>query len=330
MAASTTTFEQALDKVAGQGIPDPRGQAGGYGDSLALDLGSQIMADLITERFNWKWNRTVAPPFQTNSFQQDYPQLALPNGPIEWGEDCDITDINNTAVPKPLNWGGPITFRKQLSRTSNARWRARQIAWMYNSDLSWGSWPGAAVVITPLLGTTGRLNNPILNFIDKNGNYLILTTFGTTGGSAPFAAASSPEGTTVADNTVVWTVVSGSSQGWRLDVPTNGAGPVYQITPSYQLAPPVITVMNQLLTPIPDSFMRHFQRGLDALCLSASPNPGDAERGADRYAKWLETLVESVKQGDKEQNAYGLVPATEVVDSRWWDYRGPRTADQPF
>ncbi|MBA0087514.1 MAG: hypothetical protein HRJ53_21220, partial [Acidobacteria bacterium Pan2503] len=118
MAVSSRTLQGVYNVICAQGIPDPRAQGSGYGDDLALDLATRVMADLITERFNWKFNRAVANPIYTNSWQQDYPQLAQPGGPIEWGEDCDILDVNNTTIPKPLNWDGSITWVRQLTRTS--------------------------------------------------------------------------------------------------------------------------------------------------------------------------------------------------------------------
>ena len=329
MALSTKSLQTVYNIIAAQGIPDPRAQAGGYGDDLALDLASQVMADLLTERFNWKFNRGVAAPIYTNTWQQDYPQPAQAAGIIGWGEDCDILDVNNTTLPKPMNWDGSITWVRQLTRTSIARWRPSKICWMYNSLLSWGTWPGAQTILYPLVGVNAPAGqNPILNFIDTNGNYLILKTFGTTGGSAPAAPVNSAEGVTVNDGSAVWMVVSGSSQGFRLDFLPNSTGPTYQITPCYQIEPVNFTVYGQLLTPIPDSFSRHFQAGLEWKCKMASSNPATKKEGIENYPLWLKSMELMIKQGDKEQNAYRLMPETSVVESRW-GWKGPHTADQP-
>lgn len=330
MGNSTYTLENLLDIVAGENIPDPRNLPSGYGDQVAMQAATNTMAALLTEQFNWKFNRAVANPIYTNGLQQDYPQPAQSGGLIGWGEDCDICDINNTQYPKPLNWDGPIKWRRNLTRTSIARWRPGQIAWMYNVDLTWGTWPGAATVYHPLVTTGQTGQNPLMNFIDKNGNYLILTTFGTTGGTAPFAAANATEGTTVTDNTCVWTVVSGTSQGFRLDYLPNAAGPTYQITPIYQLEPPAFITLGQLANPIPNSYIRHFLSGLEAACFKASPNPGDKERGKQAWAEWLGALTTSKTQANKEQDVYGLIPATSVVECRWNSATALRTADQPF
>jgi hypothetical protein len=328
MAVSTISLNAALDIVTAKGIFDPRKQPSGYGDVLAQELGSEVMADLVCERFNWKWNRAVAQAIYTNSWQQDYPQIAQPGGIIGWGEDCDIVDINNTVIPKPLNWDSSITWVRQLTRTSLARWRPGKICWFYNKDLSYGVWPGAGVVFTPLVGQGPQNQNPIMSMVDGNGNLLIVTGFGTTGTAAPLLAANSAEGATVTDGSVVWTVVSPTSQGFRLDWLPNGAGQVWQILPYYQVEPPRFANANQLLTPIPDSFSRNFFRGLEAACIAADPNPGQMKRGEEARMAWLAAMVDNMKQGDREQNVYGLKPQTSPVESRWQN-DAPYTADNP-
>ena len=328
MAVSTISLNTAFDVIAGKGIPDPRNQPSGYGDALAQELGNEVMADLICKRFNWKFNRGIASPIYTNSWQQDYPQPAQTAGIIGWGEDCDIVDINNTVIPKPLNWDGAISWVRQLTRTSIARWRPTKICWMYNADLSFGPWPGPNVVISPLVNTAPTTTNPILNYVDANGNLLILTTFGTTGASKPSAPVNSAEGVTVADGSVVWSVVSPTSQGFRLDWLPSATGQTWQIIPYYQIDPPRFASGNSLLTPIPDSFSRNFFRGLEAACLMASPNPGDAKRGQQAKVDWLNAMDQMQKQGDRELNAYGLVPQTSPVEQRWQN-DAPYTADNP-
>lgn len=325
MGNSTISLQSAFDVIAGKGIPDPRLDASGFGDSLALDCGNNVMADLLTERFNWKFNRATAAPFYTNSWQQDYPQLAQSAGKIGWGEDFDLIDINNTSLPKPLYHP---KIRRGLSRTMASAWRPENVCWMYNKDLSLGIWPGAGVVYSPLVTAQPAGNNPLMSMQDKNGNILIVTTFGTTGLTAPFAPANSAEGVTVNDGTVVWTVVDGDSQGFRLDYLPSATSVVFQGIFYFQLEPPTLTALSDLINPIPNSFSRHFQRGLEAECYAASPNPNDKQRGAEAKAAWMRTLIDAIKQGDKEPNYYGLQPASAVVTR--CNNRGPRTAENPY
>lgn len=327
MGNSTMSLNQAYDTVVSEGIFDPRQAPSGYNEAKALEVGNTVMADMICERFNWKFNRFTAAPFLSNSWQQDYPQPAQKQGIIGWGEDADIIDINNTVIPKPL-WN--LTIRRGLSRTNVNVWRPRQLCWMYNKDLSWGAWPGPDVVFSPLLGINAPVaQNPIMNFIDANGNYLILTTFGTTGSTAPSAPANSAEGTTVNDGSVVWTVVDGDSQGWRFDALPSSTGPTYQTIPYCQLEPPLFADLAQMLDPIPDSYRRHFLEGLRAACLKASPILDNQKRGEEARQYWFKSMADAMKQGDREMNAYGLMPQTSVVQGRW-DGVGPFTADRPY
>ena len=321
---STYTLRSVLDGLVGRGMKDPSKQASGVGLTLTLELANDAMADLICERFNWKWNSALAVPFLTNSWQQDYPQLAQPNGPIGWGEDCTQTDINNTMIPKP-KWR--VTWRKAIPRISSFEsftpppgW---QIQWMYNLNLTFGIWPGASVTFYPLLTGGPVMQNPIMNMIDANKNLLIVTGFGTTGSVAPLLAAASPEGTTVTDGSVIWTVVSPTSQGFVLAC-ANATGPVYEIAPNYQLDPPRIIEIGQLLNPFPDSYIRHFRRVFRYHCLGASPDPNDKKEFREDLPKYLESEAEIAKQGDKEQNSYGLVPATSPVENVWPNTAGYR------
>lgn len=326
MGNSTKSVQSVFDAIASEGIPDPRLGASGYGDTLAYELSNQSMADIVCERFNWKWNRATARPFVTNSWQQDYPQLAQPGGPIGWGEDCDIIDINNSVMPKPMD---NMKWRRQLSRTNTSGWWPKNLCWMYNRELSLGAWPGAGVVYSPLITSAPQPQNPLMSMLDANGNILVVTGFGTTGTTAPAAPKGSIEGVTVHDGSVVWTVVSPDSQGFRIDRLPSATGPAFQIIPYYQLEPPVITDFEQLINPIPDSFSRFYYRLLRSECLTASANPADKARGETAKMDAMKAMEDSKEQGDKEVNIYQLVPVTSPVESRW-DGWGPYTAQQPY
>lgn len=330
MGNSTISYRQTLDSLAAKGIPDPRRAASGFGDQLTFEIINETLADLLTERFNWKFNRAGATPFPTNSWQQDYPQLAQPGGPIGWGEDCDQIDINNTLNPQPL-WN--VKWRRQLSRISTnlapvqpGNW---QISWMYNQNLSFGTWPGAGVAFYPLITTGVVQQNPVMSMVDVNGNLLIVTGFGTTGVAAPEVAANSPEGTTVDDGSVVWTVVSPTSQGFRVFPLPNATGPTYLLLPYYQLEPPYISDLKTLLNPFPNSYSRFFTQGLGFKCQIYSPDPEKKKNALADYPLWLKSLVDIAKQGDKENNAYGLVAATSPVEEIW-PAPGRGTADRPY
>ena len=326
MGVSTVSLQAVDDFVATHGLWTPLVAPSGYGMDFALSLATDVMSDLINERFNWKWNRKTAPAFYTNSWQQDYPMIGITD--IGWLEDCDQIQINNTAIPKPI-WNPQVV--KNLSRTSQSIWRPDKLCWMYNSELTYGTWPGAGVTFYPLVGATApQQQNPIMSMIDANGNLLIVTAFGTTGETAPAAPADSAEGTTVTDGSVTWTVVSPNSMGFRLSALPGGTGPTYQMVVYYQMSPPAMTSLDQLLTPIPDDQAKQFKRGYRCLCVEASPNPADRQRFPETRQDWLQAMLDIRKDADHEATAYGLMPSTSVVEPAWGYMRNPQDPSQPF
>jgi hypothetical protein len=329
MGNSTTKLQDVFDFVKAKGIPVPTDQPGGYGTRLALNIANDVMSAIVAERFNPKWNRAIAAPFLTNSFQQDYPQIALTN--IGWLEEADKVDINSTRFPKPTNVPG-ISVVRQLSRTSLCLYPVNQLCWMYNEDLSYGTWPGAGVVFHPQLTTGPVLQNPIMSMKDVNGNLLIVTQIGTTGGSAPAAAVSAPEGTVVVDGTVRWTVVSPNSQGFRVYPLPGATGPVYQITPYYQQALQKMTSLQSLTNPIPDDQSYIYQNGVERMCKMSSPNPQDRAEGMKEWPLWLDSLVKLLKQNDREVDSYSAIPASSPVDTVWGHggLRNPQDPSQPY
>lgn len=282
------------------------------------------MGDIVAERFNWKWNRATAAPFYTNSFQQDYPQLGLVG--VGWLEDADRVDINNTSFPKPLV---NLTCRRQLSRTSMSYTPVRELCWMFNYELSYGTWPGPGVTFYPLVASLVK-QNPIMSMIDANGNFLILTGFGVTGNSAPSAGAAAAEGTSVADGTATWKVVSPNSQGFRVNPLPGGSGPVWQITPYYQVLLQPLTLLGSLINPIPNDYSRFFQAGFEIACKKSSPNPADRAEGKNDYPLWLKAMADARKQGDREADAYGMLPATSPVEEVYGYKRNPQDPGQPY
>lgn len=324
MGNSNISVQNALDWAKAKGIPVPTDQPAGYGTDLALKLANDTMGDFVAERFNWKFNRAIAAAFYTNSYQQDYPQIGLTA--VGWLEDADRVDINNTSFPKPIR---QLTCRRQLSRTSFSSKPIDQICWMYNYELSFGIWPGAGITFFPLVTPTVQ-QNPIMSMIDANGNLLIVTTPGKTGNTAPVLALNSAEGTQVTDGTVVWTVVAKMSQGFRVYPLPGATGPVWQVTPYYQALLQKLPTLGTLLNPIPDDYQRLFQVGFENYLKKSSPNPSDRAEGMKEYPIWLKSLMDAAKQGDREADAYGMLPETSPVESVWDQLRNPQDPSQPY
>src|SRR3974390_202738 len=105
MGNSSTTIQSIVDVVCSMGVMQPVIPASGFGVNSALSMATDTMCDLISERFNWKWNRMKLPPFYTISWQQDYAQIGSSfSPPIGWLEGADWGDINQHGL---LHLGHP-------------------------------------------------------------------------------------------------------------------------------------------------------------------------------------------------------------------------------
>ena len=324
MGNSTVSLQAVIDWTTTQGVPSPLSHPAGYGTQLAIDVGDDVMSDLISERFNWKWNRRMATPVFTNSWQQDYPMPGTENW-VGWLENGDRIDINNTSNPKPLS---QITARKDIPLTSFCRGPVTDICWIYNSEMQLGSWQAGAIY-NPLVGTNPTQQNPLMA-INLGGAILALSQFGTTGTTPPTVTAATPEGTIVPDGTAAWVICSPTSKGFRVYPLPGPTGPVWQINPRGQMLPPAFANLQQMLDPIPDDQAKHFRKGYRAYCLDASPDPKDRQRFQADYNQWISSLFEIKKSADKELNMSGLVPASFPVDAVYPGWRNPRDPSQPY
>ena len=312
MGSSTTTLQSVVDYICSLGELQPVIPASGFGINTALTMGTDVMADLISQRFNWKWNRMKIPPWYTISWQQDYAQFssAFP-APIGWIEDAYWVDINNTALPKPT-YG--IEVKRDLPPTSISGNPPAKVCWHYNDQLLQGVWPGPSMKYTVPLGAPITPTNPITNILDANGNILVLTTFGTTGATPPSLSANSTEGTTVNDGTCVWSVAGPRSQGFRLLPMPPQQAVCYQVNVIAQrMAPPPFTSMQQMLDPIPDDYANHFRTGYSVYCYKLSPNPQMRGMFPTMHQSWLAAIENSMKQGDREMDNAGFIPDRSIV-----------------
>lgn len=324
MGNSSVSLQSVLDNAVTQSAPSPLAHPSGYGTQLALDIGNDTMSDLISERFNWKWNRKIATPITTNSWQQDYPIAGADNW-MGWLENADRVDINNSSDPKPIK---QISARRDLPVTSYCRGPVTEICWIYNSEMQYGIWQ-AGVTYYPLVGANPTMQNPRMA-IKINGAILALSKFGTTGNTEPVAAATMPEGTQIPDGTAAWIVCAPTSKGFRVYPLPGPTGPVWTIFPRAQLLPPTFATLQQYIDPIPDDQARHFRRGYRAYCFQASPNPADQARFQSTYNDWMKSLLDIRKDADKEQNVYGLIPATFPVDEIYPGLRNPMNPAEPY
>lgn len=308
MGNSTISVQDVVDEIAVMGDVSPQANPSGYGPRLVLKIANSTMRDMIAAAFNWKWNSKIARPFPTNTWQQDYPQIGLTD--LGWLEAYWWVDINSTILPKPTDPGLVDRDLPVCSQWGTSR--PARISWRYNKQCLTGTWPGAGQVYTPLIGVT-TLSNPLMAIIDKNGNLLVLTQFGTTGSTAPFLPAASAEGATVADGTCVWTVAGPDSQGIRIFPMPPAAGPVYTINFQYQMRPPTFTDPADFINPIPDDYSNYFTTGFIAYSYQFSPDANLRAQADGKLLQWKAAMLDAAKQGAREPEGFGLIPAANPV-----------------
>lgn len=313
MGSSTVTIQSINDYVSSMGELQPVLPTGGYSTGTALTIATDVMAALISQRFNFKWNRMKVPPFYTNSWQQDYAQLSITKWPaaLGWIEGAYWIDINNTALPKTVY---AIEVLRNLVPTSTPGNPPAKIDWLPNNQLNIGVWPGPNMIYTQPLGATITPTNGPINILDVNGNILVLRDYGTTGSLAPSAPAKSVEGIAVNDGSCVWLVADPNSQGFRLQPLPPQQGVVYQVNVVAQMrAPAAFTKMNQQINPVPDDYATWFREGYKAFCYQMSPNPGMQNMFEKKREQWLAAIGSALRQGDREQDDAGFIPDRSVV-----------------
>lgn len=321
MGNSTRKLQDVVDFISTMGDLSPYMPAAGFSTLLATNIANSVVNDLLSQRFNWKFNRIQVPAFYTNSLQQDN---AAANSNIGWLENACIVDINNTSLPKPIFW---IEAVRDLQRTSFQFGRPAKICWLPNDQMTQDVWPGAAKTYTNPVGAVTTPSNPPTNIRDAHNNILLLTTFGVTGSSAPDAGANALVGATVNDGTCVWTVLDPKAQGFRISPLPPQAGLVYQVLPVAQARPPRFTSLQQTLDPIPDDYSQYFDAGFIAYAHRHATAPEVKKRFDAERSKWLQAMADACRQGDRERDDAGFVPDHGVMQSEGCIQ--PR-ADYPF
>ncbi|HEV1286537.1 MAG TPA: hypothetical protein VNU44_14545 [Bryobacteraceae bacterium] len=343
MAAPFNSTKQLQDAVDfARAFPEltPVLKAGGYADQPARDIANRVMAAMLgggfvdgrkVGPFPWKWNRIIPPAFLTNGWQQDYAtamsaQAANP-ALLGWLQDGILLDINNTAPRQPY-WGLEVVRDLQLTY---AQWgRPTQVCWYRNKDLQYGVWgggvtagvgaqnPGSGSVYVNPLGAASPPANPVQQLLDANGNFLLLTGYGTEGTTAPVALANSAPGTTAtpgAGATTTWTVVDPNGQGFRLNPVPPQLARTYQVQLVGQARPVLFTTLSQLLDPIPDDFSMYFFDGFVVECYRRSPEKTIRAKFDDEFKLWMLALQEAMGKSDKERDAFGFYPDTGIMDT---------------
>lgn len=311
----------------------------------ALTIANDVMNAICALPFAHKWNEIIIPFFYTNSFQQDYAGTLLN---LSWLQRGIVIDINNTAIPKPFRL---VECGRQLGQATGSMFNnatsspAFVVNWYPNYMLYYGTWgagntgsntqgnnPIAGSVYTPLVlaGQSAMPSNPIMQIQDANGNFLVLTTFGTEGSAAPLAAANSPAGTTASGlgATTVWTVVDPNAAGYRILPVPSQTGVVWQFTIVGQKKPVRFTSLSQTLDPLLDEYEPIFRQGFIAQCYRYSPEAKIRAKFKDEWALWQQAAYSMRAKEDFETEENVFVPDRGIMGGivgrqRWYGPQWP-------
>lgn len=341
---STYTLQSVYDDLLARGDLDPGWDLAGYTARPILNIANKTFKNICGGKgmFPWKWNEALLPQFYVNSWQQDYALCAGPAGAsvtnLGWLQEGMAIDINNPSVPKPWRY---IEVGRNQPRTT-ATYATNSIyqnplfvaTFLPNNVLYYGTWgaattgnatwgnnPQASQVITnPLASGAPMPSSPILQIKDANGNYLVLTGYGTLGTTAPVAPASSLAGvnaTPGSGDTTLWTVVDPYGQGIRLSPVPSQTGTVWQVNLVAQMKPTKFVgtsaLDSQTIFPLTDDFYQYFLDGCAAECLLYNPNPKKRGLYKEAYQNWMISILEMRKENDREKEENVIRPRRSII-----------------
>lgn len=331
MGNSTITVQKVMDKIAAIGdLQTVFDSTGGWADEPALTIANDVMQELISLRFPWKWNRLRVNPFILIPCQQDYATLTVKT--IGWLESAVRIDINSTAYPPP-SW--PIIAVRDLPMESRLGPFPYQVSWHYNRDMEQHAWPGPLAIYPDPIGKYfhwGDYYYPT-NIRDADGNILVLTQFGTTGLEPPIAPRWEgvpvmqpkdwPVGQTIIDGSCVWTVADPDAQGFRFRPAAPRGGNVWLIRIFAQKKAPRITTLGQTIDPIPDDEEKWFKDGCIAYAHRYSATPQVKARYAPLKAEWIAAMQQACVKNDREDEEKGFYPDRSIMSPSYINDPGP-------
>jgi len=335
-STSTYSVQNIIDKVRSFAEIEPIFNIGGYSDEPGLTIATDVFTDICAVNFPHKWNEINLPFFYTNSWQQDY-ALVNPDGSsvlnVEWLERGTAFAINENIVPKP--WVNVECGRSQPQRSGTYTNMGTQMGdpgFIVNSfpnySLYYGVWgqtnvggstlgnnPVAGSVYTQPLGANAQPLNPITQIIDAQGNFLVLTTYGTEGTAAPVAVLNAVPGTTCSGPgaTTIWTVVDPNGMGMRILAVPSQTGLVWQFNLVGQKPPVRFLSLGQTLSPLPDKYEPFFRSGFIAQCYKYSPEAKIRAKFQDMYKLWLKSLDGLREVQDRELEEYAFVTDRTIM-----------------
>lgn len=329
MGNSTISLQQVMDSIAAIGdIQTVFNSTAGWADEPALTIANDVMQELISIRFPWKWNRMKVPPFPLFPLQQDYASLDLKG--VGWLENALRIDINNAMYPPPT-W--PIYAVRDLPMELQLGGHPYQVSWHFNRDLEQGRWPGPFRTYTWPIGVTYPPENFSTNINDDEGNILVLTKFGTTGPLPPVAPAWAnpltqppadwPIGEVIIDGTCEWTVADPDAQGFRFRPCPPTGGNVWLVRIWAQKKAPRFINLKQTIDPVPDDEEKWFRDGCVAYAHRYSSNPAVKQRFEPMKADWFGAMEMATRKNDREDEEKGFFPDKSVMSPSYVTDPGP-------
>lgn len=331
---STLTLQQMLDKILPLGDIKPvLADVAAYQLEPFVTICSDVYAEIVGLPFPHKWNEIKLPQFYTNSFQQDYALVNLDGSSvynIEWLAQGIAVEISSSAQPKP--WGYVECGRSQSQATGsllqpmNWSWPTFTANLLYNYMQYYGIWGAAntgnktfgnnpgpnSVYTSPLAGTTQQAN-PITQIQDTNGNFQVVTVYGTCGSTQPiWPAPNAAPGTQTVDGTTVWTVVDPNGLGVRILPVPSQTGVVFQFNLIGQKPAIQFTSLDQTFDPFPDKYQSYLRQGIIAQCYRYSSDPKVQAKFEKNYQLWQKSLLDLRELEDRELEEYRFVPERTI------------------
>jgi len=182
---------------------------------------------------------------------------------------------------------------------------------------------------------TSQPNNPITQIVDANGNFLLLTTYGTEGITPPTAVRNAVPGVLVSGSgaTSQWTVLDPNGWGFRFTPVPTSTGTEWQFNLTAQMKPVRFVSLAQTLGPLPDEFETFFREGFIAQCYRRSPEKTVYAKFPAEWAIWKQTLTELRVKEDRELEENKFIPSRTVFGAARsrnnfqgaaWPYNYPR------
>ena len=346
-STSSYTLQNLLDDLTAKGDLKASWDETGYVVRPIVNIANEVMTSLCGGEgmFPWPCNTIMLPLFVWNSWQQDYALVGLPGqmpangGPsltnLSWLMDGVAININQPSMPKPCAW---VRADRKLTR-STASYITNSIflsplceaSREPNNQLYYGVWGAAQagnstwgnnpqpnqIITNPIQSGAAMPSNPITQIQDANGNYLVLTQYGTTGGTAPAAPANSNPGTQVPDGSCVWTVVDPYGQGIRIRQVPSQTGVVWQINLWGQAKAPqfsaATSLSSQTFFPFTDDFYQRILKGASVEAMLWNPNPKVKAGYQVAKREWEESLMAIRRQNDRERENFQIKPARSIV-----------------